>query len=275
MNLKEKVYQIYDESSKIREDDNLRVVINSIRTNLTVKELFLSDRYNQQGSKIVGYSVLQYLDVENGFLVDGNRHKISFFNMRTNENLFIELVRNTFIQWNDKKIDAVKEKEYRDLLNKAHLESAEEIKTEEKSGVVAEPTPEPVKEPDSAEATSGKDEVKEEEKEEEKVEEEVEEKIEPTNKPVEELDDDAFSELKTQLLEEGYNEYTKDNLLFLFKAGEVPVLGIGKDGKFTEASLTLGEQSGKNGAIDYEFAWDDGAIKFTFDTTEEKITIND
>lgn len=101
-NLEHKVYILQDKNKKqvdISDAQTLSIMINDQLSELFIEDLFRKHEF--EGTKIVGYSYLQYYTLKDGYLVDKNGNKISFYYANKKQELYVKKVRNAIIMLPD------------------------------------------------------------------------------------------------------------------------------------------------------------------------------
>ena len=124
--LNELVYELSNKQPLFKKD-KLFIVVNGVTDDeVTIRDLFLQRiPMEQRANSIKGYSLLQHLDLKDGYFVS-KEDSISLYNERTKENILFSAVRKPFIQNNDKMSDEQFTNKCMTILSKLKKASNEE-----------------------------------------------------------------------------------------------------------------------------------------------------
>ena len=124
--LNELVYELSNKQPLFKKD-KLFIVVNGVTDDeVTIRDLFLQRiPMEQRANSIKGFSLLQHLDLKDGYFVS-KEDSISLYNERTKENILFSAVRKPFIQNNDKMSDEQFTNKCMTILSKLKKASNEE-----------------------------------------------------------------------------------------------------------------------------------------------------
>lgn len=101
--IQHKVYLLEDEDGievDLNKITSLNVSVNDKVTELDVTDVFKKFE-GYEKNKLVGWSILEFFKFEDGYLVDEDRNKISFYSKELDKELYVKKIRNAIIMLGD------------------------------------------------------------------------------------------------------------------------------------------------------------------------------